>query len=54
MEFDMVQRLRQAVSYHLAGRDVGELDPLSRNFVTDIMMLDINVFGLGVEHWIMC
>lgn len=50
----MGQRLCQAVSYHLAGRDVGELDPLSRNFVTDIMMLNINVFGSSVEHRIMC
>lgn len=37
----MGQRLCQAVSYHLAGRDVGELDPLSRNFVTDIMMISM-------------
>lgn len=49
MEFDVRQGLCQAVCNHLLSWNVRELDSFRGHFVTDIVMLDVNMLCSGVE-----
>ncbi len=45
MEFDVRQRFGQAVSNHLGGGHVRQLNPSSRYLIPNVIVLDINMFG---------
>ena len=52
MEFDVGESLCKAVCNHLVSWNVREFDPF-RGHVTDVVVLDIDVFGPRVEDRIM-
>ncbi len=45
--------LSLAVSNAFIRGDVRKLDLFSSNLVTDIVVLDINVFDIGMEEWVL-
>lgn len=49
MQFNVYQRLGQALGYHLVSWNIGELNPFSSNFITNIIMLDIDIFCLSMK-----
>lgn len=54
MKSDMRQGLGQAVYNHLLGWNVREFNPFRSYFITDVMMLDVNMLRPGVENRIIC
>ena len=54
VELDVCQGLPEAVSNHLISWNVGELDSSCSHLVTDVVMLDIDMFCLGVEDKVVC
>lgn len=49
MEFDINQRLGQAVSYYLI-KNIKKLNFFSRDFVMDVMIMYINTLNLNVKY----
>lgn len=52
IKYNVNQGLCKTVYNHLIGQDVGEFDFLQSHFITDRMMLDIDMLGLWVENWV--
>ncbi len=50
MEFDVSESLCKAVCNHLVGWNVREFDSLRGHLVTDVVVLDIDVFAGGAEN----
>lgn len=49
VEFCIYQSLDQAVCNHLSDAHVGQFDLSCSDLVSDIMVLDVNVLGSGME-----
>ncbi len=54
VELDVCQGLREAVGYHLVSWNVEELDSSCSHLVTDVVMLDIDMFCPGVKDRVVC
>lgn len=54
MKIDICQHLCKTVSNHFFYLEIHLLNSLSCNLVTDVMILDINVFCLSIKDWVMC
>lgn len=54
MELDVCQRFCEAISNHFFRWNVRKLDSLRGYFISDVMVLDIDVFCPRVEYWVVC
>ncbi len=54
VELDVCQGLREAVSNYLVSWNVGKLDSSCSHFVTDVVMLDIDILRPGVKDRVVC
>lgn len=54
VELDMCQCLREAVGNHLVSWYIGEFDSSFPHLVTDVMVLEIDVFRPGMEDGVVC
>ncbi len=52
MKLDVSQGLCKAVCNYLVGWDIREFDSLWGHLITDVVVLDIDMFGPGVEDWV--
>lgn len=52
MEFDVCQCLYKTIGNHLACWDVQEFNLLGCNLIANIIVLDVYIFGLGIEEWV--
>lgn len=54
VELCMCQGFCQTVGNHLASRHISQFDPPGLHLISNVVVLNIDVFGPGVKYWVVC